>query len=156
MKSMYKLFASLACALALTACGGGGSDDTTATLPTQPAFKAIDTVVGTGVEAIAGDQLTVHYTLYLYDAAAADNKGKKIESSKDGTGTPLTFVLGKGGVIPGWEKGVPGMKAGGKRTLVLPADLGYGAAPRSDAAGNVVIPANSALVFDIELISIKR
>jgi FKBP-type peptidyl-prolyl cis-trans isomerase FkpA len=150
MKSMFKLFASLACALALTACGGGGSDDTAPTTPTQPAFKAIDTVVGTGVEAIAGDQLTVHYTLYLYDAAAADNKGKKIESSKDGTGTPFTFTLGKGTVIPGWEKGVPSMKAGGKRTLIVPSTDAYG------ATGQGSIGPNQALVFDIELISIKR
>jgi len=148
---MFKLFASLACAVALVACGGGGSDDETTPVSNQPAFKAIDTVVGTGVEAIAGDQLTVHYTLYLYSSTAADNKGDKKESSKDGTGTPFTFTLGKGTVIPGWEKGVPGMKAGGKRTLIIPADLAYGA-----AGSGTAIPPNQALVFDIELISIKR
>jgi len=154
MKSMFKLFASLACALALTACGGGGSDDNTSTLPAQPAAKSIDTVVGTGIEAIPGDQLTVHYTLYLYDSAAADNKGKVVESSKtvDAThnGTPFTFTLGKGTVIPGWEKGIPGMKAGGKRTLIVPSTDAYG------STGQGSIGPNQALVFDIELISIKR
>ncbi|MGO4381102.1 FKBP-type peptidyl-prolyl cis-trans isomerase [Pseudoduganella sp. RAF53_2] len=149
MKSMLQLFASLACALALTACGGG-SNDTTTTTPTQPAFTKTDTVVGTGIEAIAGDQLTVNYTGWLYSDTASDHKGTQFESSKD-TGTPFTFTLGKGTVIGGWEQGIPGMKAGGKRTLIIPSDLAYGA-----TGSGTKIPANQALVFDIELISIKR
>jgi FKBP-type peptidyl-prolyl cis-trans isomerase FkpA len=149
MKSMLQLFATLACALALTACGGGNNNDTAPTIPAQPAFQAIDTVVGTGIEAIAGDQLTVHYTGWLYDSSKSDKKGTQFDTSRDKT--PFTFTLGKGTVIGGWEKGLVGMKAGGKRTLIIPQDLAYG-----QAGSGTAIPAYSPLIFEVELISIKR
>ncbi|GGC09933.1 FKBP-type peptidyl-prolyl cis-trans isomerase [Pseudoduganella buxea] len=149
MKSIFQIAASLACAVALTACGGGGSD-TPASNPAapQPVFSKTDTVVGTGTEATAGDTVTVHYTGYLYSATATGGKGSQFETSVGKT--PFTFVLGRGNVIAGWEQGVPGMKVGGKRTLVMPASLAYGATAQG------AIPANSALVFDVEMVAIKR
>lgn len=108
-----------------------------------------DTVVGTGREAEAGFNVTVHYTGWLFDVNAAENKGKKFDSSVD-RNQPFVFFLGGGQVIQGWDEGVVGMKIGGKRTLIIPAAMGYGA---SGAGG--VIPPNATLVFDVELLAIK-
>jgi FKBP-type peptidyl-prolyl cis-trans isomerase FkpA len=109
-----------------------------------------DTKVGTGEEAAVGKAVEVHYTGWLYDPNAADNKGAKFDSSRD-RGTPFSFLLGAGRVIKGWDKGVAGMKVGGQRTLIIPAEMAYGAR----GAGNV-IPPNSALIFDVELIGLKQ
>ena len=108
-----------------------------------------DEVVGSGNEAAAGRRVTVHYTGWLYDQAKADHKGKKFDSSRDG-GQPFDFRLGKGEVIRGWDEGVAGMKVGGRRTLTIPPDYGYGAR----GAGGV-IPPNATLVFDVELLDVK-
>ncbi len=158
MKNMFKVIASMACALALVACGGGSNNDTPATtIPPQPSFTKTDTVVGTGsVEAASGDLVSVHYTGYLYSDTAADKKGAKFESSHDGANTPFAFTLGRGSVIVGWDQGIPGMRVGGKRTLLIPASMAYGANERKDASGNVIIPANTALVFDVEMVAISR
>jgi FKBP-type peptidyl-prolyl cis-trans isomerase len=107
-----------------------------------------DTTVGEGAEAQAGHTVIVHYTGWLYDEAAPDNKGKKFDSSRDRS-EPFDFPLGAGHVIKGWDQGVAGMKVGGQRTLVIPANLGYGAR----GAGGV-IPPNATLVFDVELLAI--
>ena len=107
-----------------------------------------DTKIGTGAEAVAGNTVTVHYTGWLFDAAAPDNKGQKFDSSRD-RGDPFQFPLGAGRVIAGWDQGVAGMKAGGQRTLVIPPELGYGAR----GAGGV-IPPNATLVFDVELLGV--
>ena len=104
---------------------------------------------GTGGLAEAGKNVVVHYTGWLFDAAAADNKGKKFDSSRD-RGDPFRFSLGAGQVIQGWDKGVAGMKVGGQRTLVIPPELGYGAR----GAGGV-IPPNATLVFDVELLGVE-
>ena len=104
---------------------------------------------GAGALAEAGKNVVVHYTGWLFDAAAADNKGKKFDSSRD-RGDPFRFSLGAGQVIQGWDKGVAGMKVGGQRTLVIPPDLGYGAR----GAGGV-IPPNATLVFDVELLGVE-
>jgi FKBP-type peptidyl-prolyl cis-trans isomerase FkpA len=109
----------------------------------------IDHVIGTGDTAVAGQQVTVHYTGWLFDAAAPDNKGKKFDSSRD-RGQPFVFPLGAGHVIQGWDQGVVGMKIGGQRTLTIPPELGYGAR----GAGGV-IPPNATLVFDVELLGVK-
>lgn len=109
-----------------------------------------DTKVGTGEEAAVGKAVEVHYTGWLYDPNAADNKGAKFDSSRD-RGTPFSFLLGAGRVIKGWDKGVAGMKVGGQRTLIIPPEMAYGAR----GAGNV-IPPNSALIFDVELIGLKQ
>ncbi len=101
-----------------------------------------DSKVGNGREAKPGDVLTVHYTGTLPD-------GKKVDSSVD-RNEPFTFHLGKGQVIKGWDEGVAGMKEGGKRKLIIPPDLGYGAR----GAGNI-IPPNAELHFDVELLKVK-
>lgn len=109
----------------------------------------IDHKIGTGDTAVAGKNVTVHYTGWLFDAAAPDNKGKKFDSSRD-RGDPFGFPLGAGRVIAGWDQGVAGMKVGGQRTLTIPPELGYGA-----RGAGAVIPPNATLVFDVELLGVK-
>jgi FKBP-type peptidyl-prolyl cis-trans isomerase FkpA len=111
------------------------------------AFQKIDSVVGTGAEATAGKTVTVNYTGWLLAPNAADKHGTQFDSSVGRE--PFSFRLGSGGVIPGWDQGVAGMKVGGKRTLIIPASLGYGA----DGAGP--IPPNANLIFDVELLDVK-
>ena len=108
-----------------------------------------DKKLGKGAQATAGHGVSVHYTGWLYDAAAADHKGKKFDSSRD-RGQPLAFPLGAGQVIEGWDKGVEGMKVGGQRTLIIPPHLGYGAQGAPGA-----IPPNATLVFDVELMGVR-
>jgi len=112
-------------------------------------LQKMDSVVGTGAEARAGMSVTVHYTGWLYEPNSADHKGRKFDSSLD-RGQPFNFPLGAGRVIKGWDDGVAGMKVGGKRTLVIPAQMGYGAR----GAGNV-IPPNATLLFDVELLGVR-
>ena len=107
-----------------------------------------DTVVGTGKEAVAGKDVVVHYTGWLHNPSAADLHGAKFDSSV-GRGT-FTFLLGGGRVIKGWDEGVAGMKVGGKRTLIIPSELGYGARGAGGA-----IPPNATLKFDVELLGVR-
>ena len=107
-----------------------------------------DTTIGTGAEATSGQQISVHYTGWLYDPAAPENKGRKFDSSRD-RGPPFEFTLGVGQVIGGWDQGFAGMKVGGSRTLVIPPELGYGAR----GAGGV-IPPNATLLFEVELLGV--
>ena len=104
-----------------------------------------DTVEGSGAEAQAGQNVTVHYTGWLYNDG---NKGAKFDSSKDRR-DPFQFALGAGMVIRGWDEGVQGMKVGGTRLLVIPPELGYGAR----GAGGV-IPPNATLMFEVELLAV--
>ena len=108
-----------------------------------------DVKAGTGAEAKAGQYVSVHYTGWLYDAAAPDHKGRKFDSSRD-RGMPFNFPLGAGRVIQGWDQGVQGMKVGGQRTLVIPANLGYGARGAGGA-----IPPNATLLFEVELLGVN-
>jgi FKBP-type peptidyl-prolyl cis-trans isomerase FkpA len=108
-----------------------------------------DDVVGSGNEAAAGRQVTVHYTGWLYDDSRGDKKGTKFDSSRD-RDEPFAFRLGSGQVIRGWDEGVAGMKVGGRRTLTIPPSYGYGAR----GAGGV-IPPNATLVFDVELLDVR-
>lgn len=121
--------------------------------PTGPTanvpFSRTDLQVGTGAEATAGRLVTVHYSGWLYQAGAPDNKGRLFDSSVGGQ--PFTFLLGTGQVIRGWDQGVPGMRVGGVRRLVLPPDLAYGSA----GAGGGVIPPNATLIFDVELLGVQ-
>jgi FKBP-type peptidyl-prolyl cis-trans isomerase FkpA len=112
------------------------------------ALVKTDTVVGKGKEAVAGKTVEVHYTGWLHDAKADKQRGKQFDSSV-GRG-PFSFPLGAGRVIKGWDEGVTGMKVGGKRTLVIPAELAYG---KRGAGG--VIPPDATLVFDVELLGVK-
>jgi len=114
-------------------------------ITTASGLQYEDTVPGTGDEAAAGGQVTVHYTGWLYDNGS---KGRKFDSSKD-RNDPFEFGLGGGQVIRGWDEGVQGMKVGGTRVLVIPPELGYGAR----GAGGV-IPPNATLMFEVELLEV--
>ena len=108
-------------------------------------LERIDTLAGTGAVATSGSDVTVHYTGWLYDNGT---QGEKFDSSKD-RGEPFMFPLGGGMVIKGWDEGVQGMRVGGQRTLIIPANLGYGAR----GAGGV-IPPNATLMFEVELLGV--
>jgi FKBP-type peptidyl-prolyl cis-trans isomerase len=114
------------------------------TLPSGLIYR--DSEVGTGAEAASGNNVSVHYTGWLQQPDG--EKGKKFDSSVD-RGSPFGFRLGAGQVIRGWDEGVAGMKVGGKRTLIIPSELGYGAR----GAGGV-IPPNATLIFDVELLGV--
>jgi FKBP-type peptidyl-prolyl cis-trans isomerase FkpA len=115
-----------------------------------PAVLVTDVVTGVGDEALPGMIVVVHYTGWLHDPAAPDQRGRKFDSSRD-RGRPLSFPLGAGRVIRGWEQGLPGMKIGGTRRLVIPPSLAYGAR----GAGNGAVPPDATLVFDIELLAVE-
>jgi FKBP-type peptidyl-prolyl cis-trans isomerase len=112
-------------------------------------LKMDDLVKGEGAMALAGKEVQVHYTGWLFDAAAPDTKGRKFDSSWD-RGSPFVFPLGEGRVISGWDRGVAGMRVGGQRRLTIPPEMGYGAR----GAGGV-IPPNATLVFDVELLGVS-
>ncbi len=116
-------------------------------MQSENGLRYIDEVVGTGAEAVNGKLVTVHYTGWLLEEG--DKQGTKFDSSKD-HGQPFSFVLGGGQVIKGWDEGVKGMKIGGKRTLLIPSEMGYGVR----GAGGV-IPPNANLKFDVELLSLR-
>jgi FKBP-type peptidyl-prolyl cis-trans isomerase len=110
---------------------------------------SVDDRVGEGNEAGPGRQVSVHYTGWLYNESSADHKGTKFDSSRD-RDEAFDFRLGAGQVIRGWDEGVAGMKVGGRRTLTIPPDMGYGSA----GAGGV-IPPNATLIFDVELLDVR-
>jgi FKBP-type peptidyl-prolyl cis-trans isomerase FkpA len=118
--------------------------------PTGPSvnvpYSQVDLTVGSGNPAANGNALSVHYTGWLYDADAFEQKGALFDSSVGGS--PYTFVLGSGQVIAGWDMGVPGMRVGGVRRLVVPPALAYG------SQGNGPIPPNATLVFEIQLLDV--
>jgi FKBP-type peptidyl-prolyl cis-trans isomerase FkpA len=111
-------------------------------------LQKIDHVVGNGAVANDGDVVQVNYTGWLYDANARDHHGKEFDSSEE-NGEPISFTLGAGEVIAGWDQGIRGMHVGGKRTLVIPARLAYGGRGAGDD-----VPPNAALVFDVELVGV--
>ena len=117
-----------------------------ATSPTiTPPYSQVDLTLGTGAAATTGMSITVNYTGWLYDATKTDQKGLQFDTTTGST--PFAFTLGSGQVIAGWDQGIPGMKVGGTRRLVIPPSLAYG------ATRNGTIPPNAALVFDIQLLS---
>ncbi|NNG21721.1 FKBP-type peptidyl-prolyl cis-trans isomerase [Telluria aromaticivorans] len=111
------------------------------------AFQKIDTVTGTGKEAVAGATAVVNYTGWLYEPGAESKHGAQFDSSIGRE--PFSFELGAGRVIKGWDDGVQGMKVGGKRTLIVPADMGYG------DGGAGPIPPGATLIFDVELLDVR-
>ena len=118
------------------------------TITTDSGLKYTDHNVGTGDEAVKGAAVEVHYTGWLYKDGT---RGKKFDSSVD-RGKPFSFSLGAGQVIRGWDEGVEGMKVGGKRELIIPAELGYGAR----GAGGGLIPPNATLDFEVELLKVTK
>jgi peptidylprolyl isomerase len=144
MKPLQAAGAVLALALCCLAAPIPGASQTMSELP--DGLKYTDTKVGDGKIATAGRTVTVNYTGWLYSNGA---KGKKFDSSVD-RNEPFTFELGAKKVIPGWDEGVPGMRVGGKRTLIIPPDLAYGA----HGAGGV-IPPFATLIFDVELLKVE-
>lgn len=126
---------------AIAPAAAAGEETTTAS-----GLKIIDTVVGTGATPTTGQTCVMHYTGWLYEDG---KKGTKFDSSVD-RGTPFEFPIGTGRVIAGWDEGVATMKVGGKRTLIIPPDLGYGAR----GAGGV-IPPNATLVFEVQLLGVR-
>jgi peptidylprolyl isomerase len=116
------------------------------TVTTASGLQIIDTQVGTGATPQTGQTCVMHYTGWLYENGA---KGKKFDSSLD-RGQPFEFPIGRGRVIAGWDEGVASMKVGGKRTLIIPAKLGYG-----ERGAGGAIPPNATLIFEVELLGVK-
>jgi len=124
-----------------------GCTDAPASPTTSAPFSQTDLLVGTGADALTGATLTMNYTGWLYDASKSDQKGLQFDSSVGKTA--FSFTLGRGQVIKGWDQGIPGMRAGGRRRLVIPPSLAYGDMRTG------LIPPNSTLVFEVELLSIQ-
>jgi len=139
------------CALSIVACGSDApsTEGESEMSGVVGGLQVTDQQVGDGTEAVSGQQVSVHYTGWLYDADVSNNQGPKFDSSRD-RNQPFEFVLGAGQVIAGWDQGVAGMRVGGRRTLTVPPELGYGA----QGAGGV-IPPNATLVFDVELLDVR-
>ncbi|KGM57757.1 peptidylprolyl isomerase [Lysobacter arseniciresistens ZS79] len=143
---MRKLLTALLAPLLLAACAepgpppGGRVDE----------LQRIDIVEGDGALASPGDEVDVHYTGWLYDEDAPQQRGTEFDSSR-GRGEPFTFLLGAGRVIRGWDDGVAGMRVGGTRVLMIPPEYGYG---RKGAGG--VIPPGASLVFEVELVAVRE
>jgi FKBP-type peptidyl-prolyl cis-trans isomerase len=146
------LFAVLAASVSYVALAQDKQAVPAAAPATAPAaeLKIIDRQAGTGREVQSGRAALVQYTGWLYDGKAPENKGKQFDTSAN-RGLPFGFIVGVGKVIKGWDQGILGMKVGGKRTLIIPPQLGYG----DKDVGNGLIPPNSTLLFDIELVEIK-
>jgi len=130
----------------VAACGGNDNNNSTGPTPVGPPYSQTDLVVGTGANAASGNRVTVAYTGWVYDAARPDGKGSQFDSN-----TSFAFTLGAGSVIRGWDVGVPGMRVGGQRRLVIPPDLAYG----NRSPDPTRIPNNATLVFDITLNAVQ-
>jgi peptidylprolyl isomerase len=154
MRDFPRASALLALALVTASAGifaAGGPTPATAQTVGQTMTKAsglqiTDSKIGTGAVPFPGQICVMHYTGWLYENGA---KGKKFDSSLD-RGKPFEFAIGQGQVIRGWDEGVGTMKVGGKRTLIIPPDLGYGARGAGGA-----IPPNATLIFEVELLAVK-
>lgn len=150
MSTLIRLTSALLLAASIAACGG---DSDTGTNPTPPPlgipFSTTDLVVGTGAEALNGRRITVNYTGWLYSTTAADNKGTQFDSSLTAGRTPFVFLLGGGSVIAGWDRGIAGMRVGGRRRLIIPPELGYG------TSGSGSIPGNATLIFEVEVLAVQ-
>jgi len=129
---------------ALLIAAGCGSE---ITAPSSAPYSQTELHIGSGTEATVGTIVTVNYTGWLYDRTKTDNKGIQFDSSSNAG--PFAFTLGLGQVIQGWDRGVPGMKIGGIRRLVIPPSLAYGAVRFGP------IPPDATLVFDIELVDVQ-
>jgi len=147
---------AIACAItgALLGCGAKPSEapassGAPASSSAVSSLEVVDLTRGTGGAVAAGQYAVVQYTGWLYEPGASDHKGKEFDSSLK-SGTPFRFRVGGGEVIKGWDQGVAGMQVGGKRRLVIPADLAYG-----DSGAGGLIPPGATLVFDVDLVGIE-
>jgi FKBP-type peptidyl-prolyl cis-trans isomerase len=138
----WSLVALVALCVLTPACVG----NTTAPTVAVP-FRATDLIVGTGAQATSGSTVTVTYTGWLYDAAKADNKGIQFDSSAGRD--PLSFVLGQGATITGFDQGITGMHVGGSRRIVIPPSMAYGQIRVAQ------IPPNATLVFEVNLLDVQ-
>ena len=111
-------------------------------------LEIVEVAAGNGTEARPGRRVAVHYTGWLYHPDKPAHHGRQFDSSRD-RGEPIEFTIGAGEMIAGWDEGIPGMKVGGKRTLIVPPGMAYG------RQGRPSIPGNATLVFDVELMSVK-
>ncbi len=141
------LIAAAVFGFAIAAISPAAAQVSGAKVTTSSGLQITDSVVGTGATPKTGQTCVMHYTGWLYENG---QKGKKFDSSVD-RGQPFEFPIGTQRVIKGWDEGVATMKVGGKRTLIIPAELGYGAR----GAGGV-IPPNATLIFDVELLGVKN
>lgn len=133
--------------LALTLTGCDRAKAPAPAVANAAPLQKIDTLAGTGKEAVAGVTAVVNYTGWLYEPKAPLQHGAQFDSSVGRE--PFSFPLGAGRVIPGWDEGVKGMKVGGKRTLIVPASMGYG------ESGAGPIPPNANLIFEVELLEVR-
>ena len=146
MPAVLRLLAAVVLALGAFAIATTPTSAQGTTMTTASGLQITDSKVGSGASPKTGQVCVMHYTGWLYDNGA---KGAKFDSSLD-RGEPFEFQIGMGQVIKGWDEGVASMKVGGKRTLIIPPQLGYGAR----GAGGV-IPPNATLIFDVELLGVK-
>ena len=140
------LMAATLIAVALPAGAASAQTPPGAAIVLPGGTRATDSTIGTGTEAQPGRYISVHYTGWLYSDGG---RGKKFDSSRD-RGQPFGFVLGAGDVILGWDEGFAGMKVGGKRTLIIPSEAGYGMRGAGDD-----IPPGATLIFDVELLGVE-
>jgi len=146
MKFKLPLIAAFFAIASLTACGSGTEKAPTTPVESPAAMVKTDTLVGTGAVAVSGKIVKLYYSGYLYTTSKTDFKGTKFDSLTSGAG--LGFTIGSATILTGFQEGILGMKAGGKRTFTIPAAQAYG------ATGNGVIPPNSGLVFDVEMLTV--
>jgi len=155
LKRLFSIHVTVLVLSIISACEKNDSIDAPNQSATENAtiiaLNQIDVVIGQGQLALKNSKVAVHYRGYLYDDRAENKKGKLFDTSFD-LDEPLVFVLGNGQVIKGWDEGIVGMRVGGTRTLLIPAVMAYG--EKRIGTARAVIKANSALVFDVELIKV--
>jgi len=152
--SMFKAIATLACAAALTACGGGAKNNDTTPLPPQPAYAVVvDNKPGnTGPVVASGDLVTFSYSAWLYDETKTDKKGEPFDSSiTNGVDKPVTMTVGVGTRIAGLDKALTGMQAGGSRLVIIPSNMAFGPVDVKDSTGKVIVPANTSVVYELKV-----
>jgi FKBP-type peptidyl-prolyl cis-trans isomerase FkpA len=146
---VLRAFTLFSCLLTLLTCACSSSAPPPPGKSPITQLVSVDEKVGTGAEAMFGNEVLVHYSGWIYDENRSQKRGREFDSSRD-RNDPLAFTVGAGEVIKGWDEGVIGMKVGGRRVLTVPPDMAYA----KDGLGEL-IPPDATLIFDIELIEVK-